>query len=328
MKAVTVKKPGGPEQLEFVEVAAPEPKKGELLVRVHAAAVNRTDIITREGKVGYAENPILGVEIAGTVVDANGDHSFSSGDRVMGLVNGGGYAEFAVMPADRAMKIPESLSIEEAAAIPEVFLTAYQTLFWIGKLQKQETVLIHAGASGVGTAAIQLAKKLCDAKVIVTAGSERKLDFCRELGADVLINYKEQSFDEEVLKATDGKGADLILDFIGADYWEKNLASIRKEGRWVLIGILGGSELEKVNLFSLMSKCIQLTGTLLTPRSDEYKARLTQEFAENVTPYFERKEIVPVIDTKFPLEKVRNAQQHMEENRNIGKIILEIKDQI
>jgi tumor protein p53-inducible protein 3 len=326
MKGVIVKKAGGPNQLELVDLPIPQPGEGELLIRVHAAGVNRTDILTREGKMGYATNPILGVEIAGTVVQINGESSFSVGDRVMGLVNGGGYAEYAVMPADRAMKIPESLSFEEAAAIPEVFLTAYQTLFWIGKLQKQETVLIHAGASGVGTAAIQLAKKLCDAKIIVTAGSKRKLDFCQELGADVLINYKEQSFDEEVLKATNGRGVDLILDFIGADYWEKNLASIKVEGRWVLIGILGGSELEKINLFTLMSKCIQLTGTLLTPRSDEYKALLTQDFAEIVTPYLERGEIRPIIDTTFPIEMVGKAHTYMEENRNVGKIILRVKE--
>jgi tumor protein p53-inducible protein 3 len=326
MKGVIVKKAGGPNQLELVDLPIPQPGEGELLIRVHAAGVNRTDILTREGKMGYATNPILGVEIAGTVVQINGESSFSVGDRVMGLVNGGGYAEYAVMPADRAMKIPESLSFEEAAAIPEVFLTAYQTLFWIGKLQKQETVLIHAGASGVGIAAIQLAKKLCDAKIIVTAGSKRKLDFCQELGADVLINYKEQSFDEEVLKATNGRGVDLILDFIGADYWEKNLASIKVEGRWVLIGILGGSELEKINLFTLMSKCIQLTGTLLTPRSDEYKALLTQDFAEIVTPYLERGEIRPIIDTTFPIEMVGKAHTYMEENRNVGKIILRVKE--
>jgi tumor protein p53-inducible protein 3 len=326
MKGVIVKKAGGPNQLELVDLPIPQPGEGELLIRVHAAGVNRTDILTREGKMGYATNPILGVEIAGTVVQINGESSFSVGDRVMGLVNGGGYAEYAVMPADRAMKIPESLSFEEAAAIPEVFLTAYQTLFWIGKLQKQETVLIHAGASGVGTAAIQLAKKLCDAKIIVTAGSKRKLDFCQELGADVLINYREQSFDEEVLKATNGRGVDLILDFIGADYWEKNLASIKVEGRWVLIGILGGSELEKINLFTLMSKCIQLTGTLLTPRSDEYKALLTQDFAEIVTPYLERGEIRPIIDTTFPIEMVGKAHTYMEENRNVGKIILRVKE--
>lgn len=324
MKSVIVKKPGGYEQLEVVDMNIPKIKEGELLIKVHSAAVNRTDIITREGKVGYLENPILGVEISGVVTEISGESSFSIGDRVMGLVNGGGYAEFAVMPSDRAIKIPDSLSFDEAAAIPEVFLTAYQTLFWLGKLKKNETVLIHAGASGVGTAAIQLAKHISDAKVIVTAGSKRKLDFCMELGADVLINYKEQSFDEEVLKATNGKGVDLILDFIGADYWNKNLASIKKEGRWVLIGILGGAEVEKVNLLSIMSKCIQLTGTLLTPRSNEYKAILTKEFSENIISYFEDKKIKPIIDTKFSLEDIGKAHLHMEDNHNIGKIIINV----
>lgn len=324
MKSVIVKKPGGYEQLEVVDMNIPKLNEGELLIKVHSAAVNRTDIITREGKVGYLENSILGVEISGVVTEINGKSSFSIGDRVMGLVNGGGYAEFAVMPSDRAIKVPDSLSFDEAAAIPEVFLTAYQTLFWLGKLKKHETVLIHAGASGVGTAAIQLAKHISDAKVIVTAGSKRKLDFCRELGADVLINYKEQSFDEEVLKATNSRGVDLILDFVGADYWNKNLASIKKEGRWVLIGILGGAEVEKVNLLSIMSKCIQFTGTLLTPRSNEYKALLTKEFSENIIPYFEDKKIKPIIDTKFSLEDIGKAHLHMEGNHNIGKIIINV----
>ncbi|NGM82054.1 NAD(P)H-quinone oxidoreductase [Paenibacillus sp. 7124] len=324
MKGIIVKKPGGPNQLDWAQVPMPEPKAGELLIRVHAAAVNRTDLLTREGKLGYLTNPVPGIEIAGTVAGVNGESSFSKGDRVMGLVNGGGYAEYAVMPADRAMKIPDPLSFEQAAAIPEVFLTAYQTLFWIGKLQKHETVLIHAGASGVGTAAIQLAKQLCNAKVIVTAGSTRKLDICKELGADVLINYKEQSFDEEILKVTNGKGVDLILDFVGAEYWKKNLASIKTGGRWVLIGILGGSEVKQVDLISLMSKCIQLTGTLLTPRSDEYKAQLTHDFVTNVAAYFERGEVRPIMDTAFPIEMAAKAHEYMEENRNIGKIILKI----
>ncbi len=324
MKSIIVKKPGGYEQLKLVDINIPKLKEGELLIKVHSAAVNRTDIITREGKVGYLENPILGVEVAGVVTEINGKSSFSIGDRVMGLVNGGGYAEFAVMPSDRAIKVPDALSFDEAAAIPEVFLTAYQTLFWLGKLQKHETVLIHAGASGVGTAAIQLAKHISDAKVIVTAGSKRKLDFCKELGADVLINYKEQSFDEEVLKATNGQGVDLILDFVGAHYWNKNLASIKKEGRWVLIGILGGAEIEKVNLLPIMSKCIELTGTLLTPRSNEYKALLTKEFSENIMPYFETQKIKPIIDSKFSLEDAPKAHLHMEGNHNIGKIILHV----
>ncbi|WP_028532722.1 NAD(P)H-quinone oxidoreductase [Paenibacillus sp. UNC217MF] len=325
MKGVIVNKPGGPDQLEITELPSPQPQAGELLIEIHAAAVNRTDIVMREGKAGYATNPILGVEVAGTDIEVNGESTYTVGDRVMGLVNGGGYAEYAVMPMDRAIPIPDSFSFADAAAIPEVFLTAYQTLYWIGKLQQGETVLIHAGASGVGTAAIQLAKQISKATVIVTAGSAEKLDFCRELGADVLINYKEQSFDEEVLRATNGQGADVILDFVGADYWAKNLASIKKEGRWVLIGVLGGVKVEQMNLFALMSKCVQLTGTLLTPRSDEYKARLTQDFAANVLAYFDNSSIKPIIDTIFPLEKVSDAHIHMEENRNTGKIILQVR---
>lgn len=324
MKSVIVRKPGGSDQLELVDMEIPKLKDGELLIKVHCAAVNRTDIITREGHVAYLENPVLGVEISGVITEIMGESSFSIGDRVMGLVNGGGYAEYAVMPTDRAIKVPDSLSFEEAAAIPEVFLTAYQTLYWLGKLQENETVLIHAGASGVGTAAIQLAKRVSKARVIVTAGSKRKLDFCGELGADVLINYKEQSFDEEVLKATKGEGVDLILDFVGADYWTKNLASIKKEGRWVLIGILGGAEVEKVNLLAIMQKCIQISGTLLTPRSNEYKALLTKEFSLNILPYFEDKTIKPIIDSTFSLEESAKAHLQMEDNQNIGKIILKV----
>lgn len=186
--------------------------------------------------------------------------------------------------------------------------------------------MIHAGASGVGTAAIQLAKQLADATVIVTAGSEKKLAFCKELGADVLINYKDQSFDEEVRKATNGKGADVILDFIGADYWKKNAASIAQEGRWVLIGILGGNIVPEVNLLELMAKCVQLTGTLLTPRSDAYKARLTKEFMDRVMPLMDQGKIRPVVDKVFPYEQVKDAHEYMEQNKNIGKILLSFQD--
>ncbi|KPH79276.1 MULTISPECIES: NAD(P)H-quinone oxidoreductase [Bacillaceae] len=322
MKGIIVREPGGSDQLELTDLPIPTLSDGELLIKVETAAVNRTDIVTREGKSGYAKSAILGVEVAGIVEKTSETSHFKIGDRVMGLVNGGGYAEYAVMPANRALKIPDNLSFEEAAAIPEVFLTAYQTLYWIGKLKRHETVLIHAGASGVGTAAIQLAKQVSDAKVIVTAGSKKKLEFCKQLGADILINYKEQSFDEEVLQATDGEGVDVILDFIGASYWEKNLASIKKAGRWVLIGVLGGAVVEKVNLMELMAKYVQLSGTLLTPRSDEYKADLTKEFAEVVMPHLERGNIKPIIDTVFPIEEVATAHHYMEENRNIGKIIL------
>ncbi|WP_043932053.1 NAD(P)H-quinone oxidoreductase [Bacillus sp. EB01] len=324
MIAISVKQPGGPEQLHIVEFDKPTPKDGEVLIKVKAAAVNRTDIVTRQGKSGYMGNPILGVEVAGIVEQAGKGATIAVGTRVMGLVNGGGYAEYAVMPAERAMVIPDNLTFEEAAAIPEVFLTAYQTLFWIGQLRAGETVLIHAGGSGVGTAAIQLAKQIGQANVITTAGTKEKLDFCRSLGADVCINYKEQNFDEEVLNATNNKGVDLILDFIGASYWKKNLASIKVDGRWVLIGILGGAEIEKFNLMDLMVKRIQLTGTLLTPRSDEYKAALTSELSAKTMELFTNNKLRPVVDHVFSLEQVQQAHEHMENNKNIGKIILKV----
>lgn len=324
MKAISVKQPGGVEQLEIKEYAKPEPKDGELLIKVKAAAVNRTDIIQRESNSTHLENPILGVEVAGTVEKVGVGAKIPTGARVMGLVNGGGYAEYVVIPAERAMLIPENLSFEEAAAIPEVFLTAYQTLFWIGKLRADEKVLIHAGGSGVGTAAIQLAKQFGQAHIITTAGSKEKLEVARSLGADHCINYKEQNFAEEVLNKTKNQGVALILDFIGASYWSKNLASIQVDGRWVFIGLLGGAEIEKVNLMDIMSKRIQLTGTLLTPRSDAYKAALTTEFASNLMELFSNNKLRPVVDQVFSFEQIQQAHKHMENNKNIGKIILKV----
>lgn len=323
MKAIITKQPGGAEQLNVTDVPKPEPREGELLINVKAAAINRTDILNREGRTGYMTNPILGIEVAGIVEEVGPNTDAKVGTSVMGLVNGGGYAEYAIMPAERAMIIPEGLSFEEAAAIPEVFLTAYQTLYWLGGLTKGETVLIHAGGSGVGTAAIQLAKQISSATVITTAGSKAKLDFAQSLGADYVINYKEKDFSEEVSRITDGQGVDLILDFIGASYWDKNLSSIKVDGRWVLIGILGGAKAE-VNLMELMSKRIQLTGTLLTPRSDEYKAKLTADFSQATIEQFETKQLKPIIDSVFAFEDIQQAHRHMEENKNIGKIILKV----
>lgn len=326
MKAIIAEKPGGPEVLMLVDIPKPAFAEHELLVRVKAAAINRTDILRRKaGASAYkSEASGLGVEMAG-VVEAvgSGVTNWKPGDRVMGLVSGG-YAEYAVIHASRAMRIPQPLSFEEAAAIPEVFLTAYQTLFWIGKLKEKETVLIHAGASGVGTAAIQLAKKVANATVIVTAGSEEKLAYCKKLGADHAIHYKQVSFEEEVLRLTNGEGAHLILDFVGASYWTKNIQSASVDGRLVLIGILGGRETEPIDLMVLLAKRLQVTGTLLTPRSDEYKAALSQELAEKILPLFASGEVKPIIDRVYPLEDVQLAHIRMEENQNIGKIILRV----
>ena len=184
--------------------------------------------------------------------------------------------------------------------------------------------MIHAGASGVGTAAIQLVKYITQARVIVTAGSKEKLEFCKKLGADIGINYKEQEFDSEILKSTDNKGVDLILDFVSASYWQKNINSIKIDGRWILIGILGGVEVEKMNILQILMRRIQIAGTLLTPRSIEYKSLLLREFSKNILPYFENKIVTPVIDKVFQLDDIKMAHRYTEENLNIGKIIIEV----
>lgn len=325
MKAIGIKNAGDSSQLEIIEREKPVRGAGELLIKVAAAGVNRTDILTRERKTDAPEDVRLGVEVAGTIVQADEKSPFKVGDAVMGLVNGGGYSEYVTMPTERAMLIPKGLSFIAGAGIPEVFATAYQTLFWIGKLAENETVLIHAGASGVGTAAIQLAKQLKNAKVIATAGSEEKLHYCRELGADVVINYKEESFDAVVLKETNNRGVDLILDFVGASYWDKNFRSAAVDSRWVLIGTLGGSDVETFKISDLMQKRIQMTGTGLTPRSDDYKACLSRELIQQTSTLFENGAIKPIIDTTFAFQDVKESHDYMEADKNIGKIILTLE---
>ncbi len=325
MKAVSIVRPGDSSQLIIEQREKPIPKSTELLIEVRAAALNRTDLLTRANTLLKAPYPILGVEVSGIVVENPGtDKRFKPGTRVAGLVNQGGYAQYAVLPVDRAILLPENIGFDCGAAIPEVFLTAYQTLCWLGELKPEETVLIHAGASGVGTAAIQIAKHIIGARVITTAGSKEKLTVCENLGASETINYKEEDFSEKVLACTNQEGVDLILDFVGASYWEKNIESLKKDSRLILIGTLGGSIVKEVNLLELLTKRVTLKGTLLTPRSDAYKAKLTQEFIKVVMPYLELGTIKPVIDTIFSLEEVEKAHRYMESNENIGKIIVTI----
>ena len=326
MKVWTVKEPGGIEQLELVERPIPIPSDDEILIKVEATAINRTDIITRENKHLKKPYPVLGVEVSGIIEKESVKYpELTKGIRVAGLVTQGSYAEYAVMPASRAIVLPDSMSLIEGAAISEVFLTAYQTMFWLGEIKRGDTILIHAAGSGVGTAAIQLAgPKIGGAKVIATAGSERKLTLAKELGAEVAINYKKEDFAERVLEETDGRGVDLILDFVGASYWEQNLKSAAVDARWVLIGTLGGSTVEEISLYELMKKRISLHATLLTPRSDEYKAALTKEFTKIVMPFFEEDIIQPIIHSVLSFEDLPEAHRQMEDNENAGKIILTV----
>lgn len=327
MKAILVKEPGGTEQLELVEIEKPQPDKDEVLVKVKASAVNRADIVKRIGKYPNQpkENISLGLEVSGVIEKLGSDTSkYKVGDEVCGLMTEGGYAEYAILREDVIIPKPENLSFIEAAAIPEVFMTAYQTLFWLGKLKKAEHVLIHAGGSGVGTAAIQLAKQ-AGATVTVTAGSKEKLDFCKSLGADTLINYKEENFSEVILEKTNKQGVDLILDFIGASYWDMNMKSIGIDGRMVLIGMLGGARVENFNLNHILAKRIQITGTLLNPRSNQYKADLVKDLVDSSLELFKTGKLKPIVDSTYKLADVGEAHDYMQASKNTGKIVLTVE---
>lgn len=326
MKAWTIKKPGGIEELVMMEKEIPQPKENELLIKVEAFGINRTDIITRENEDLTAPYPVLGVELSGIVETPSPDYpQIQKGTRVAGIVNQNAYAEYAVMPADRAIILPESLSIIEGAAIPEVFLTAYQAMFKLGKIKRGQNILIHAAGSGVGTAAVQLAgRKLGGANIIATAGSDRKLALVKELGAHRTVNYNKEDFAEVVLEETEGQGVDLILDFIGASYWEQNLKSAALDAKWILLGTLGGSELKNLSLNSLMKKRINLQASLLTPRSDEYKAELTKDFSKVIMPFFEEDIIQPIIHSVLSFEQLAEAHRQMEADENTGKIIVTV----
>ncbi len=324
MEAILITSPGGAEQLHIGIWETPVPQPHEILVKVAATAVNRADILQREGKYPPPQgaSPILGLEMSGEVV-ATGSavRKWKQGDLVFGLLPGGGYAEFAVIHEDMALPVPEHFSLTEAAAIPEVFLTAYQALQWLAHLQSGEQVLIHAGASGVGTAAIQLARQLEASQIIVTA-SASKHQICLDLGADQAIDYKSVDFQEAVLQHTDGQGVDVILDFIAAPYFVKNIQSLRRDGRLVLLASLGGGKIKDFDLRLLLQKRLQVIGSTLRARALDYQIQLTRDFSQFAMPLFSNGRLKPVIDRIFAWHEVREAHRYMESNQNAGKIVL------
>lgn len=324
MKAMLMRGTGGVEVLYLGEHPDPAMQEDELLVRVKATALNRADLLQRRGKHPPPKGVpnILGLEMAGEVVDIGAVcEGWALGDRVCALLPGGGYAELVSIPAGLAMRIPENLTFEEATAIPEVFLTAYQNLFNVARLAPRETVLVHAGASGVGTAAIQLVRE-AGATSLVTAGSREKIDRCLALGARAGWNYKEGAFPPWVAQMTGGEGVDIVLDFVGAAFFEQNLQALAVDGRMVVIGTLGGAEVEKFSLRALMSKRLQITGAGLRSMDTARKIRLTRQFADFALPRFATGRLIPIVDSVFDWREAAKAHERMESNVNVGKIVL------
>ena len=325
MKAIMRTGDGGPEVLQLADVPSPEPTETQLLVDVKATALNRADLLQRRGTYPPppGESEILGLEIAGTVSAIGSQvEGFSENDNVFGLVAGGGYAEQTVLDYRMAMVIPDGWRFEEAAAIPEVFFTANENIFTLGRLTAGETILIHAGGSGVGTAGIQIAKH-AGARVFATTGTPEKIENCITLGATAAINYKQSDFVAEIERLTDGEGVDVVLDFIGAPYLNRNLQILKVKGRLLQVGLMGGSTTE-IDLGVIMRRRLQVIGSVMRPQSLDEKIAITQRFVERWLPELKNGTLRPVIDKVFPLAQACQAHEYMEDNRNFGKIILKI----
>ncbi|OLZ08880.1 NAD(P)H-quinone oxidoreductase [Sulfobacillus thermosulfidooxidans] len=327
MKAIVLTEFGGPEVLRVQEIPVPECGPGDILIRIHAAGVNRADLLERQGlyppPAPRPEFQIPGLECAGVVVQVGQRVTrFREGDRVMALVSGGAYAEYVACPQDNAWLIPEELSDIEAAGIPEAFLTAYDALFDKARLKMGQRVLIHAGAGGVGSAAIQLAH-WAGLHVVTTVGSSKKVQRVLDFGAERAINYRERDFVEDVRAWSHGAGVDAVLDFIGQDYLSRNLASLKTGGVLVIIGTLSGGD-ASINLREVLSRRLNIRGTVLRSRPDYDKMHLIQEFQERTMAFFATGQLRAVIDKTFPLEQAGLAHQYMVTNQNVGKIILTV----
>ncbi len=327
MKAIVIATPGGPEVLQLQEIPDPIAGPEDLLVRVRATALNRADLSQRRG--GYPQpgpKPLYevpGLEFAGDVLSI-GERvtGFAVGDRVMGLLAGGGYAEQAVVHHRQAMKVPTNLSWHEAGATPEVYITAHDALLQC-QLFPGESVLIHAAGSGVGVAAIQIARAMGASLILGTAGTDEKLARAKELGLDIGINYHTQDFADAVLAATNGLGVDAVLDVIGADYWEKNMRALALRGRMILVGLMGGAT-TNAGIGMLLGKRLQVRGTTLRARPLEEKAQATRLFEKTVVPALASGRVKVVVDRVFPLAEAGEAHAYMETNANFGKIVLDV----
>ncbi|MCH2270911.1 MAG: NAD(P)H-quinone oxidoreductase [SAR324 cluster bacterium] len=323
MNYIKIEKHGDPEVLKLHSMPVPEPSPGEVLIRVSAAGVNRPDVMQRKGL--YPPPPgatdVPGLEVSGTVVSTGKNVSEPMvGSEVCALVTCGGYAEYCLAAASICLPVPENISLEDAAGIPETFFTVWTNVFDRGQLKSGESFLVHGGSSGIGTAAIQLAKAF-GATVYTTAGTPEKCEFCENLGADAAINYREQDFSEEIKRLTEGKGIDVILDMIGGPYFPKNICLLADEGRLVQIALMQGSKAE-VDFRSLLLKRVTLTGSTLRPRSVEQKTEIAKALRKNVWPLLDTGTVRPIIHQTFPLTQAAEAHSLMESSAHIGKILL------
>ena len=314
---------GAPDVMSIASGPRPTPGPGEVLVKVAAAGVNRPDVAQRQGNYPPppGASPILGLEVAGTVAAlGEGVTGFAVGDRVCGLANGGGYAEFCILPEGQVLPAPDGMDDVSAAALPETFFTVWANLFMMAGLEKGKSVLIHGGTSGIGTTAIQLAKAFGASTIFTTAGSAEKCAAAERLGADVAINYREQDF-SEVIKEKTG-GVDIILDMIGGAYFQRNLSALAKDGCLSIIAFLGGPKVENANLMPIMLKRLKVTGSTMRPRTDAEKREIRDELLEKVWPLIAAGKVKPVIDRVFAFEDVVEAHRRMEGGDHIGKIVL------
>jgi putative PIG3 family NAD(P)H quinone oxidoreductase len=323
MKAITIPEFGGPEALVLAEVDTPEPRAGELLVRVAAAGVNRADLMQRQGHYNPpdGESDVPGLEVSGTVAAlGDGVEGWAVGDEVCALLAGGGYAEFVRVPAAQVLPVPDGVSLVDAAALPEVVCTVWSNVFLTANLQPGEALLVHGGSSGIGTMAIQLGREV-GAHVAVTAGSAEKLEACRELGAEVLVNYRDEDFVERVREATGGRGADVVLDNMGAAYLSRNVDVLATNGRLVVIGLQGGRRAE-LDLGALLAKRAAVVATSLRARPAAEKATLVAAVREHVWPLISSGRVRPIVHSRHGLADAAEAHRELESSGHIGKVLL------
>lgn len=328
MRAIEIERPGGPEVLRMIDMPRPRAKAGEVVIRIFAAGVNRPDIQQRRGLYPPPPDasPLPGLDVAGIVEEVGSDvSSVKVGDGVCALVNGGGYAEFCSVPAVQCMPIPRGLTFADAASLPEVFFTAWNNIIWLGRLAHGETLLIQGGTSGVGLAGIQIARQLRAATVIATAGTAQKRQVCLEAGAHYAIDYRGD-WEGEVRRVTGGEGVDVVLDAQAGDYTQKQLDLLKPDGRLVFIASHLG-ETAEVNIRAIVRRRLTLTGSTLRPRPASYKGAIASELVQHVWPLIEKGRIVTRIHALFPWEQVREAHEMLDQNEQIGKVVLLVEPQ-